>query len=88
VAAIALHYGLPVVASGVRDVQEIIEDGVTGACVTPPGDPAALAAGIRRLFEQPKPLDAAFQPIRDRRSWSTFVRHMEPLLSATPAAEQ
>ena len=88
VTAIALHYGLPVVASGVRDVQEIIEDGVTGACVTPPGDPAALAAGIRRLFEQPKPLDAAFQPIRDRRSWSTFVQQMEPLLSATPAAEQ
>ena len=88
VTAIALHYGLPVVASGVRDVQEIIEDGVTGACVTTPGDPTALAAGIRRLFDQPKPDDKAFQLIRERRSWSTFVQRVEPLLSATPAAEQ
>ena len=37
--------GLPVVASSVGGVPEIVEPGITGQLV-PPGDPAALAAAI------------------------------------------
>ncbi len=88
VTALAVHYGLPVVASGVRDAQEFIEDGVTGACVRPAGDPAAFAEGIRRLFLQPPPSPDAFTPTRERRSWATFVQKLDPVLSATPVAGQ
>ena len=88
VTALAVHYGLPVVASGVRDAQEFIEDGVTGACVRPAGDPAAFAEGIRRLFLQPPPSPDAFTPTRERRSWATFVQKLDPVLSATKVAEQ
>lgn len=88
VTALAVHYGLPVVASGVRDIAEVIEDGVTGACVQNAGDPMAFAEGIRRLFSQPLPTPEAFAAVRDRRSWSTFVRRCEPLFSARPEVEQ
>lgn len=88
VTALAVHYGLPVVASGVREVREVIEDGVTGVCVEPAGDVSAFAAGIRRLFEQAAPPAAAFEAVRARRSWAAFVERLAPLLTATTAAER
>jgi glycosyltransferase involved in cell wall biosynthesis len=42
--------GVPVVATPVGGIRETVVDGETGLLV-PPGDPAALAAGIRRLLE-------------------------------------
>ena len=48
----AMAAGLPVVASAVGGVPELVLDGETGLLV-PPGDPAALAAGLRRLLEDP-----------------------------------
>jgi glycosyltransferase involved in cell wall biosynthesis len=44
----AMAAGLPVVASSVGGVPEAVVDGETGLLV-PPGDPAALAAALRRL---------------------------------------
>jgi len=41
----AMHAGLPVVASSVGGLTELVVDGVTGRLVAP-GDPAALAAAI------------------------------------------
>jgi glycosyltransferase involved in cell wall biosynthesis len=46
----AMRAGVPVVASAVGGVGEIVEDGVTGMLV-PPGDAAALAGGIERLLD-------------------------------------
>lgn len=48
----AMAAGLPVVATAVGGVPEIVEDGVTGLLV-PPRAPAELAVAIRRLAEEP-----------------------------------
>jgi len=45
--------GRPVVASAHGGLPEVITDGKTGLLV-PPGDPAALAAALRRLHEDPE----------------------------------
>ncbi|MET0554019.1 MAG: glycosyltransferase [Vicinamibacteria bacterium] len=46
----AMRAGVPVVASAVGGVAEIVEDGVTGLLV-PPGDAEALACAIGRLLD-------------------------------------
>jgi glycosyltransferase involved in cell wall biosynthesis len=46
----AMAAGLPVVASDVGGVAELVADGETGLLV-PPGDPAALAAALARVLD-------------------------------------
>jgi len=46
----AYALGTPVVATAIGGIPELVEDGVSGVLV-PPGDPDALAAGLRRLLE-------------------------------------
>lgn len=48
----AMASGLPVVASSLSGVAELVEDGVSGRLV-PPGDPEALAAAVARLADDP-----------------------------------
>jgi glycosyltransferase involved in cell wall biosynthesis len=48
----AMAAGLPVVASAVGGVPELVDDGTTGLLV-PPGDPAALADALRRVLTDP-----------------------------------
>lgn len=49
----AMAAGLPVVASAVGGVSELVIDGETGLLVAP-GDPQALAAALSRLAEDPQ----------------------------------
>jgi len=49
----AMAAGLPVVASDVGGVPEILVDGETG-CLVPPRDPAALAAAILEFVDHPE----------------------------------
>jgi glycosyltransferase involved in cell wall biosynthesis len=48
----AMYTARPIVATPVYGVKEMIRDGETGL-VVPPGDPAALAAAIERLADDP-----------------------------------
>jgi glycosyltransferase involved in cell wall biosynthesis len=61
--------GLPVVASNVGGVPEIVEDGVTGILI-PPQDPQALADAIKRLIDDPVLArgmgDEAYQRVREK----------------------
>lgn len=49
----AMAIGVPVVATGVTGIPEIVRDGETGRLV-PAGDPAALAAVLRELLADPQ----------------------------------
>jgi colanic acid/amylovoran biosynthesis glycosyltransferase len=49
----AMALKVPVVATAVTGIPELVEDGRTGL-VVPERDPAALAAAIRRLIEEPE----------------------------------
>ncbi len=44
--------GLPVVASAIGQIEDVIEDGVTGL-LCPPGDIGALTAALERIYENP-----------------------------------
>jgi glycosyltransferase involved in cell wall biosynthesis/peptidoglycan/xylan/chitin deacetylase (PgdA/CDA1 family) len=48
----AMSTGLPVVASGISGIPELVSDGRSGLLV-PPGDPAALATALGRLAADP-----------------------------------
>lgn len=49
----AMALGIPVVATSLSGIPELVVDGVTGVVVRP-GDAADLAAGLRRVIEDPE----------------------------------
>jgi glycosyltransferase involved in cell wall biosynthesis len=86
----AMAAGVPVVATRVGGIPELIHDGVDGLLV-PPGDPAALAAAIARLASDEAlrvRLGAAARERARAFSWEActdqHVRLYEELLRAHP----
>jgi glycosyltransferase involved in cell wall biosynthesis/O-antigen/teichoic acid export membrane protein len=77
----AMAYGLPVVASAVGGIVEIVEDGVTGL-VVPPKDEVALAQAISTLLGDPVRRRAMGEAGRRRVATDfTLDRHRERLMS-------
>jgi glycosyltransferase involved in cell wall biosynthesis len=81
----AMAAGLPVIASAVGGLLELIDDGRTGLLV-PPGEPAALAAALRRLIDD-RPLAArlgaaARSHVRHHCSFDRMVAAFEDLYVA------
>jgi L-malate glycosyltransferase len=76
----AMSAGLPIVASGVGGILELIDDHRTGLLV-PPGDPHALARGICRLMaDQPLGVrlgEAAALEVRGRYSFDRMTAAFE-----------
>lgn len=64
-AAEAMASGVPVVATAVGGLVELVEDGITGLLV-PPESPRALALTIQYLFDQPRLREAMGQAARER----------------------
>ena len=79
----AMAFGLPVVASAVGGVPEVVQDGVTGLLVTPE-DPRALAGGLERLLSDSElcaRYGAAGRAAFERRehTWDRVARDLEAL---------
>jgi glycosyltransferase involved in cell wall biosynthesis len=81
----AMAAGLPVVASAVGGLLDLIEDGRTGQLV-PPGDPEALATALRALIERPADAEAMGLAARDvaigRYSFDRMVNAFETLYTS------
>ncbi|HYO12567.1 MAG TPA: glycosyltransferase family 4 protein [Thermoanaerobaculia bacterium] len=79
----AMEAGVPVVASRVSGIPEVVEDGITGWLV-PPEDPEALAAALARVLEDPdgarrrgeagrRRVDERFRPAVAAETWRKAV---------------
>lgn len=81
VVQLAFGYGLPVIASRVGGLPEVVRDGETGLLV-PPGDPDALAAAIVRFFRDDMGpwMRANVATDQARFSWQRMVETVELLL--------
>jgi glycosyltransferase involved in cell wall biosynthesis len=76
----AMAEGLPVIASSVGGIPELISDGKTGILV-PPDQPALLAAKIRQLLDSPALRHdlgrAGFELVRERHTIDEVTRKFE-----------
>jgi glycosyltransferase involved in cell wall biosynthesis len=82
----AMAFGLPVVASAVGGVPEVVQDGVTGALV-PPEDPAALADALSPLLAEPdrrqRYAEAARRAFAAREhTWPRVARQLDEIYRA------
>jgi glycosyltransferase involved in cell wall biosynthesis len=81
----AMSYGVPVVASRVGGIPDIVEDGVSGLLV-PQGDAGALARGIEMLAQDPALADrlraAGYRRLRERFSWDAIVARWQTVYRA------
>ncbi len=83
---IAYSFGLPVIATAVGGLPEVVLDGRTGFIV-PPRDAGALAQAVIRFFREGK-AQAFAEAIRqesDRYSWDRMTEHVEALAASLGA---
>jgi lipopolysaccharide heptosyltransferase II len=70
----AMYYRLPIVASNISAIPELVKDGENGLLV-PPADPAALAKAINTLIENPLKREEmgerGYQKVVNFYSWET-----------------
>ena len=79
-----LQLGRPIVASDLTAIREVLTDGET-ALLVPAGDPAALAAALQRLAEDPGLADRLAQAARrlaDRYTWAARAAKLEAAFAA------
>lgn len=74
VAMEAMAHGLPVIASRLSGIPELIEDGVTGRLV-PPGDPAAISAALQAIAADWPAAAAMGARARERLAAEYVVEH-------------
>jgi glycosyltransferase involved in cell wall biosynthesis len=86
---LAMGAGLPAVATRVAGIPEVLHDGETGLLV-PPGDSAALAASLTRVFSEPglarKLGAAAAASVRPRFGVDGYVKGVSALYDRLLAA--
>jgi glycosyltransferase involved in cell wall biosynthesis len=74
----AMNERLPVVASDIGGITDIVRDGETGLLV-PPGDSASLAAALLRLADDTRLAsrlaDRGFEHLHSHFSWDSIVQH-------------
>jgi glycosyltransferase involved in cell wall biosynthesis len=80
VGMLAIHHGLPIIATTVGGLAETVRDGANGLIV-PPADAEALAGAIRRYLEEG--LEASMRAeaarARERLSWPALVAIIEEI---------
>jgi glycosyltransferase involved in cell wall biosynthesis len=78
----AMAFARPVIATPIAGVRDLVRDGDNGLLI-PPGDPAALAAALRRLQGDgalAAQLGAAARATAEGFGWDTARARLEPLL--------
>jgi glycosyltransferase involved in cell wall biosynthesis len=85
----ALSLGVPVVASDLGGMAEMVEHGRNGL-LFPPGDARALARALRRLVDEPLLLDrlrAGIGPVRSLEEDAGWTREQYRRLAASTGVE-
>jgi len=78
---IAYNFDVPVIATNVGGLAEIVIDGISGI-ITPDATPDAIAEAVRRYFQQsmePQLTEGVIQE-KKKYSWNTFAEGIEKLL--------
>jgi glycosyltransferase involved in cell wall biosynthesis len=84
---LAMHYGIPVVASAVGGLPDVVREGANGLLV-PPGDPPALARALSRFFNTPglaERLAVGAAAAGAHAGWPDVVRTVEAAAAAAAA---